>query len=160
MKPPANASPAPVGSKTFSSGNAGAKKMDVSAAALNPEIHCVARDELRLLDLVENVDLKTRINVGQKEIGRRAKLFRNLRTETREDAQVSLQSLRRVEIVAVAAPPSKGAALSPLEAAEVDPTLLQRLELLDRIIRSYHADYADFREMTRRCRKESRRSAQ
>src|SRR3989449_4482422 len=117
----------------------------MGARALDQEIHGAPGDELRLLDLIQNVELKSRVNVGQKEIGRRAQLFRNLRTETREDAQVSLESLSRVEIVAVTPPPSKRASLSPFETAEVDATLLQRLQLVDRIIRSYDADDADFR---------------
>jgi 3,4-dihydroxy 2-butanone 4-phosphate synthase/GTP cyclohydrolase II len=47
-----------------------------------------------------------------------------------------------------------------LEAAEIHPSLLEWVELVDRIVRADYADHADAGKVTRRCREESRGSAQ
>ncbi len=133
---------------------------DVGAPALNPEVHRVARDEFRLLDLAQDIQLQARIDVGEEEIGRRAKLFRNLRAEVREHTEVSLECLRGIEIVSVATTPAKRLPLGALQSAEVDATLLERVELFDGIVGTYHADNAHLREMACRRGEESRRAAE
>src|SRR3982074_2625454 len=67
MKPPANASPAPVGSNTLSSGNAGAKKLDFSA---NMNAPCSPFFMMTCLGIVES----HQVNVLEKreDVGARA----------------------------------------------------------------------------------------
>jgi hypothetical protein len=67
---------------------------EIGTAALDPEIHRVARHELRALDLTQHVELQARIDVGEKDEGRAAELRRNLRAEMREHTEVRLQRPR------------------------------------------------------------------
>ena len=177
MKPPANESPAPVGSNTLSSGYAGAKKIalrveheravlaflddhvlgpalhdpprglheirlfgelarlavverdhvdfleqreQIGAPALDPEVHRVARDELRLAHLAQHLELQARIDVAEEDERRVAELLGDLRREVREHAELRLERLGRVEVVAVAAAPAERLALGVLEPREID----------------------------------------
>jgi len=53
-----------------------------------------------------------------------------------ENAQVRLQGLGRVEIVSIAATPTKGLPFGAFQAAEIDAALLQWIELLNGVIGS------------------------
>ena len=103
---------------------------NVGAAALDPEVHRVARDELGLFHLVQDVELKARVDVGEEEILGRTKLVRNLGAEMREYAEVCLEGFSRIEIVPVAAAPTERLPFGPLESAVVYPALFLRFQLL------------------------------
>src|SRR5690242_10279729 len=60
------------------------KLEEIGTPALDPEIHGVACDQLRLPDLLQDVQLQSRIDVGEKYERRVAELVRNLRAEVRE----------------------------------------------------------------------------
>src|SRR5206468_9727480 len=92
----------------------------LGAAALDPEVHRVAGDELRPLHLREHVELQARIDVPEEHERRAAKLLGDLGSEVREDTEVRLEGLSDVQIVAIAAAPSKGATFGALEPSEID----------------------------------------
>ena len=99
----------------------------IGAAALDPEVHRVARHELRLGDLRQHIELQARIDVAEKDERRVAKLLGNLRAEIREHAEVRLERLGGVEVVAVASAPAERRALRALEAGEIDRPRRERL---------------------------------
>ena len=110
------------------------QRQQVGAAALDPEVHRIAGDELRSLDLAQYVELEPRIDVRQEDEGRTAELRRNLRAEMREDAEMRFQRLGRIEIVAVAAAPAERVARRLLQSRHVHAARTQRLELLHRVV--------------------------
>src|SRR5678815_794782 len=84
------------------------EKLDqVGTTALNPEIHRVACNQLRFLYLFEHVELKTRVDVAEKYERSVPELLRNLRTEAREHTKMCLESLSRIQVVTVPAPPAE-----------------------------------------------------
>ena len=87
----------------------------VGTPALDPEVHRVAGDELRLGDLRQHVELQPRIDVPEKHERRVPKLLGNLRPKVREHAEVRLERLGDVEVVAVPAAPAKRRPLRLLE---------------------------------------------
>ena len=94
----------------------------------------------------------------EEDEGRAAELRGNLRAEVREHAEVRLERLRRVEIVAVAAAPAERLARRLLESRHVHAARAQRLELLHRVVVADDADELHGREVARRRREERRRS--
>ena len=72
------------------------------------------------VDLREHVELQPRIDVAEEDERRVAKLLGNLRPEVREHAEMRLERLGGVEVVAVAAAPAERRALGALEAREID----------------------------------------
>ena len=86
----------------------------IGAAALDPEVHRVARDELRLLDLAA----ARRAAAADRCCARKTNgALRNCSgifgREVREHAEVRLERLGRVEVVAVAAAPAERLARPP-----------------------------------------------
>src|SRR5205085_5878901 len=69
---------------------------EIRTAALDPEVHRVARDELGPLDLFQDLELQSRIDVPKEDEGRLAKLRGDLGLEVREDAQMRLERLRDI----------------------------------------------------------------
>src|SRR5207237_1328257 len=65
--------------------------------ALNPEIHAVARDNARPLDLFQHAELKLRIDVAQEDILRRAIGIGNNRLECLKHVELSVQCAGFVE---------------------------------------------------------------
>src|SRR6266496_1027422 len=65
----------------------------IGAATLNPEVHRIACDESRPLHLLQHIELKSRIDVREKDKRRIAKLVGNLGTESRKYTEVRLECL-------------------------------------------------------------------
>src|SRR5439155_10349207 len=93
--------------------------------ALDPVIHRVRENELRLLELIQNVPLQYRIDVGEEDGLERAGLAGQLGLESLEDVQLGAERFPRVHIVAIDALPAEGLPLAHLEAAQVELGLLQ-----------------------------------
>ena len=123
------------------------KRQQIGPTALDPEVHRVARNELGLLDLIEHVELQSRIDVGQKDEGRRPELLGNLRAEVREHAQSGFQRLGGIEIVTVSTAPPERFALRLLESRQVHAALPQGGELVDGIVAADDADQLHRREV-------------
>src|SRR6202022_1232682 len=136
------------------------KRRNVGASTLNPEIHRVAGNQLRLVHLLQNVELEARNDVRQKEIRRRSEFFGNHRTKMRKNAEVRLECLGGIQIVAIPPAPTERRSLGPFETAEIDAALLQWIQFRHRIIGSDDPDHAHLGEMACRCGEESRGSAE
>src|SRR5437762_6122411 len=85
---------------------------------LDPEVHCVANHPLRTPDLMENFLLKLRVDVCQEDQIRFPITVRKLRPKLLKHVEVSFQSLRLVELIAVFAFPAKSRSGGPFEAFE------------------------------------------
>ena len=96
---------------------------EFGTAALDPEVHRVARDQLRLLHLVEHLQLQARIDVREKHERRTPELLGNLRAEVREHAEMRFECLGGVEVVPISAAPAEAAAFSAFESGEIDAAL-------------------------------------
>jgi hypothetical protein len=58
------------------------QKLDnVRPPALNPEVHRIARYQLRFSDLLEDIELQPRIDIGQEHIRQGSKRLGDLRAE-------------------------------------------------------------------------------
>ena len=132
---------------------------ELGTPALDPEVHRVARHQLRPVDLRQDVELKARVDVPEKDIFRATEWFRNLGPEVREDAEVGLEGLGDVQVVAIAPAPTERSSLGVFESREIDTALRQRLELLHGVITADDADELHAAEMTRGRREERRRAA-
>ena len=65
---------------------------EIIAAALDPEVHRVAGNETRFVYLLQDFELKTRVNVAEEDVLRALKLVRgDLRPEMREHPQTGLE---------------------------------------------------------------------
>jgi hypothetical protein len=79
---------------------------EIGTTALNPEVHGITRHELRAINLLKNIQLKSRVDVAKKNERCVSELCRNLGTEARKNSKMSLQSLGGIEIMTVSpAPP-------------------------------------------------------
>src|SRR5690348_11526809 len=107
---------------------------EIGATRLNPEIHCIAGNELWLVDLLENIELQPRIDVAEEHKGSVAELLRNLGTEAREHPEMSLERLCGVQVVAIAPAPSERWPICLLETSEINPALLEGIEPLHGIV--------------------------
>src|SRR5690606_1573166 len=76
-------------------------------ARLDPEVHRVACNELRLLHLFQHVQLQPRIDVVEKHERCIPECIGNYGLEVREHSQVRLERLCSIEIVAVASAPAE-----------------------------------------------------
>jgi hypothetical protein len=128
---------------------------NIGTPALDPEVHGVAGDELRLGDLRQHVELEPRVDVAEEHERRRAELLGNLRSKVREDTQVCLQCFRDVEVVTIPAAPAKGRSVGLLEPGDVDrPRREGALQFVERKVGADHADELHRREVARRRREE------
>src|SRR5207237_4147976 len=110
----------------------------------------VAYDELRLLHLLQDVELQSRVDVAEEDERRLAEVLWNLRREVREHAKMRLERLRHVEVVTIAAAPAERATLRVLDAGEVDRPILERAgQLVERVIVAHDAD--DLHRRVMRC---------
>src|SRR5207248_6443255 len=125
--------------------------------AFDPEIHRVAGNKLRALDLRQDVELQSRVDVTEKDKWSAPELLGNLRSKIREDAEMGLERLSDIEIMPVPAAPPEGATFRVFEAGEIDTALGEGLQLLNRVIVPDHADELHLREMACRRREERRR---
>src|SRR6185312_7419428 len=116
---------------------------EVVAAALDPEVHRVARHQLRLCDLLQDVELKARVDVAEEHVLRALELRGNLRPEVREHAEARFERLGGVEIVAIAAAPAERFAFGTFESGKVDTARRERVEFLDREVVADDADQLD-----------------
>src|SRR5215203_2796435 len=132
----------------------------IRAATLDPEIHRIARNELRLLDLLEYIELESRIDVTEKHERSVPELLRDFRAEARKHAEVCLECLRGVEIVTIASTPSERLAVSVLESGEVYAARGKWLEFFDWVVGADDADHLNGREQARRRGKECSRAAE
>src|SRR6185437_10469633 len=124
----------------------------VGTAALDPEVHRVARDELRLRDLREHPELQARIDVAEEDERRAAELLGNLWPEVREYPEMRLERFRGVEVVTVAPTPAEREPVGAFESREIDRPLREgALQLLHRVVGAHDADELHGREMARRC---------
>src|SRR5690606_29697248 len=99
-----------------------------AAAALDPEVHRIAGDEARALDLLEHVELQARIDVRQEDPFAGAKLLWNARREVGEHAEAGLQRVAVGEIEAVHARPAEALARRSGHPAEIHPPLTKEIE--------------------------------
>src|SRR5258707_1027499 len=154
MKPPANASPAPVGSKTDSSGYAGTKKNwpfdTITAPVLAPLDDDRPRAELQ--------DLGG--DVRQEQERRLLERARQHRFKVGEHVELGIDRPGLVEVEAVLADPAKGSPAGGLEARHVDAALLEEPEVLLREVVADGRDEPDGRKEARRVGKIGRRAPQ
>src|ERR1700736_1990442 len=95
--------------------------LEARPGGVEPELDRVAGDEIRLLDLVEDVELQLRLDVGEEDDARAAVGGRQHRVEPRKDVELGLERLALLEPYArVASRPAKGLALKDLETAQID----------------------------------------
>src|SRR5262249_35077469 len=92
----------------------------IGTTALDPEVHRVARDELRLRDLRQHVQLQAGIDVAEEDERRAAEPFGDLRREVGKDTEVRLERLGHVEVMAIPPAPAERSAFGAVEARDVD----------------------------------------
>src|SRR5437879_13916110 len=96
------------------------------ARPLDPEIHCIAGDKPRPLDLLEDASLQVRVDVREKQHIRRLMAGRNMRAKSLEDVQLGIQGFRLIELIRIFPSPPEGLSLSALQTGQIDVPLAQK----------------------------------
>src|SRR5690606_482369 len=130
------------------------------ALARDPEVHRIAGDELRLLHLVETIELQFRIDVAQEDPLSTAERFRNMRPELGEHAEPGLQRLPRVEVEVVDARPAKAFAGEAHHAGQISVPAVEEVEAGLREVLTDHPDHLHPAEARGGSSEERRRSAE
>ena len=122
------------------------------ALDVDPEVHRVAGDELRLLRLLEHAELQHRIDVGEEHVVGVGPAGGQLGAEVLKDVELGVERRARREVGRVdARPAERPAARHALEPRQVDAARLQQLRVrLGEVV----AD--DARQADRRRRQERR----
>jgi hypothetical protein len=95
-----------------------------------------------------HVELQHGIDVGKKEITCVSEFLRNLGIEVSKDAELRIQGLGLVHILAILARPEKTLALLANDTARVHTTGAQHLFFLFGKVISHHGHHADVGEKT------------
>ena len=117
--------------------------------ALDPEIHGIAGDDSRTLDLFQYAPLKLRIDVAQEDIFRRTIGFGNHRIERLKNVELSIQGAAFIQVVTVFTHPAEGAALGSFQAFNVDLMLAEHRDVLVFEIISDHGNHTHRSKITR-----------
>src|SRR5690606_24994832 len=109
----------------------------------DPEIHGVAGDKTRRVDLPQHVQLKLGVDVAENDVPGVAEPRRQLWLEIGEHAEPRLPSLATVQVVAVDPRPAEALAGTALDTAQIDAALLEEAQLLERVVVADHPDELD-----------------
>jgi hypothetical protein len=126
---------------------------------LDPEVHRVGDDELRSLDLLENLDLQGGVDVAEQDVVGVEVRLGELGFEIGEHVELRLERDAAHEVRVVAACPAEGLARRALEPREVDVAARKGFEVARRKIVSHDRDDANGRKHRRRVGRIRRRSA-
>jgi hypothetical protein len=87
--------------------------------ALDPEVHRVGHDELRVFHLIEHRHLERRVNVAEQHERRLGVVARDLRIERGEHVQLRVERVPRGQVLVVATGPAEGLAAGLFHAFRV-----------------------------------------
>ena len=92
--------------------------------------------------LLQQGDLQIGIDIGQENVLGIAQVLRNGGSEIGKDVQLRVQCLCHVEVVTVATGPEECLALYDLQAAQIDVSGLEKVDMLRREIGAHNAHHA------------------
>src|SRR5437660_477269 len=93
---------------------------------IEPELDRVAGNEIRFLDLVQDLELQLRLDVGEKDHARAAVRRRQRRVEPGKHVELGIKRLALLQTDAgIARGPAERLALEDLETAQVDVSRFQ-----------------------------------
>ena len=107
---------------------------------LDPIIHRIARDQIRVLCLVQDVQLQRRIDVAEEHQLGISKSVGQLRLESSEHSQPGIDRVAILQIVGILAFPTEALSSDALYTGEVHASFGQTVEFFGRKVVPYHTD--------------------
>src|SRR5437899_12928597 len=96
-------------------------------SGVEPELDRVAGDEIRVLDLVQDLELQLRLDIGEEDHARAAVRRRQRRVEPGKYVELGIERLALLQADArIASRPAERLALEDLETAQVDVARFQQ----------------------------------
>ncbi len=118
--------------------------LEPGTGSVEPELHRVAGDELRIGHLLQHLELQLRLDIGQEDQLRVAVRRGQRRMEIGEDVELGVQRLPILQPDAgVARGPSKGLSGTHLQTREIDVARFQQLLVLERKVLAHHPHQAN-----------------
>ncbi len=121
---------------------------------VDPVVHCVAGNQVRLVDLVQHAELQLGIDVTQEDVAGVAERLGDLGLEVGEHPESGLQRLPVLQVVGVLPFPAEALTRLPLDAADVHVLLSQSRQGIERVVVTHHGDQLHWVQQPRRVAEE------